>query len=74
VATPLLKQGYDTGMPKSIDEIDPIEPKEVLEAIERSLEKGEFWVFPGKGTRFGQRMRRFLPELVWKGVHDKEGY
>lgn len=74
VATPLLKQGYDTGMPKTIDEMEPIEPREVLDAIEKSLERGEFWVFPGKGSKTGQRMRRFLPGLVWKGIHDKEGY
>jgi NAD(P)-dependent dehydrogenase (short-subunit alcohol dehydrogenase family) len=72
VATPLLQQGYDTGMPKTIAEMEPIEPREVLQAIEAALDKGEFWVFPGKGSRMGQRMRRFLPELVWKGIHDKE--
>jgi len=73
VATPLLQQGYDTGMPKTIAEIDPIEPREVLDAIEAGLDRGQFWIFPGKGSRAGQRMRRFLPDLVWKGIHDKEG-
>ena len=74
VATPLLQQGYDTGMPKIIAEMEPIEPRVVLDAIETALERSEFWVFPGKGSRRGTLMRRWLPGLVWKGVHEREGY
>lgn len=47
---------------------------EVLDAIEVSLARGEFWVFPGKGTRFGYIMRRLFPGLVWKDCHKKEGF
>jgi len=74
VATPLLQQGYATVMPKSIEAMPPIEPHEVLECIESALAKGDFWVFPGKGTRTGYLMRRFFPNLVWKDVHKKEGF
>lgn len=74
VATPLLAQGYATVMPKTIETTPPIEPREVLEAIESALAKGEFWVFPGKGTRTGYLMRRFFPNLIWKDVHKKEGF
>jgi len=74
VATPLLEQGRATAWPKVLDESPPIEPQQVLDAIEESLEKGEFWVFPGKGTRMGYRMRRFLPDQVWKHVHKVEGW
>lgn len=74
VATPLLQQGYDTVMPKTIAEMEPIEPQVVLDAIEAALARGEFWVFPGKGSRRATLLRRWLPELVWKGVHEREGY
>jgi hypothetical protein len=52
----------------------PIEPRDVLDAIESALAKGDFWVFPGKGTRTGYLMRRFFPNLIWKDVHKKEGF
>jgi NAD(P)-dependent dehydrogenase (short-subunit alcohol dehydrogenase family) len=74
VATPLLRQGFDTGMPKTIADIEPIEPQVVLDAIEAGLAKGEFWIFPGKGARRAALMRRLLPGLCWKGIHEKEGY
>jgi len=74
VATPLLEQGHATAWPKVLDESPPIKPQQVLDAIEESLEKGEFWVFPGKGTRMAQRMRRFLPDQIWKHVHKVEGW
>lgn len=73
VATPLLKQGYDTVWPKVLDQTPPIEAQEVWNAIEAGLEKGEFMVFPGKGTKFVWRLRRFFPGLVWKNSHKIEG-
>ncbi len=60
--------------PRLIDQSQAVEPREVLEAIESALAKGEFWVFPGKGTRTGYLMRRFFPNLIWKDVHKKEGF
>ncbi|MCG3168575.1 MAG: 3-phenylpropionate-dihydrodiol/cinnamic acid-dihydrodiol dehydrogenase [Pseudomonadales bacterium] len=74
VATPLLKQGYATVMPRTVELMPPIQPSEVLDAIEASLAAGEFWVFPGKGTRFGYIMRRLFPNLVWNDCHKKEGF
>ena len=72
VATPLLQQGWATVMPKTVSNMEPIAPLEVLDAIEAALEKGQFWVFPGKGTRRGYVMRRWFPNLIWKGVHKNE--
>ncbi len=69
VDTPLL----DQAKAKSIDAAPMIQPVEVLDAIEESLEGGRFWVFPGKGTRWVWRLRRFLPGLLWRRLHKIEG-
>lgn len=74
VRTPLLQQARDTVWPKMLDSGAPMEPQEVLDEIDRSLTKGEFWVYAGKGARTGARMRRLLPGLIWKQVHKVEGF
>jgi NAD(P)-dependent dehydrogenase (short-subunit alcohol dehydrogenase family) len=74
VATPLLQQGRDTVWPKLLDDAPPIEPEVVLDAIERTLDNGRFWVFPGRGTSLGWRIRRWLPGLVWSRIHQVEGF
>jgi len=74
VATPLLEQGRATVWPKLLDEAPAIQPQEVLDAIETAIQKGDFWVYPDKRSRFGQRMRRFFPEQVWKHAHKVEGF
>lgn len=73
VKTPLLQQAIDTVWPKILDQNPPIKPEEVIDTLEVSLEKGEFWCMPGKGTRIGYIMRRLLPKEVWKAVHKAEG-
>lgn len=72
VKTPLLQQARDTVWPKLFDGMEHLEPQEVLDAVDRGLDAGQFFVFPGKGTKFGWRMRRFFPNLLWKRVHDAE--
>ena len=74
VATPLLDQGRETAWPALLDEAPPIEPGEVLAEIERTLERDDFWVFPGRGTRIGWRLRRLLPDVVWRRIHQVEGW
>ncbi|CAA0119764.1 Putative oxidoreductase SadH [BD1-7 clade bacterium] len=74
VKTPLLQQAKDTIWPKILDENPPISPEEVLEAVEKAVKKGEFWVFPGKGTRIGAVMRRLFPRNIWKHIHKVEGW
>jgi NAD(P)-dependent dehydrogenase (short-subunit alcohol dehydrogenase family) len=71
VDTPLLAQA--DSKPKLLDEVPPIRPDAVLDAIERSLERGDLFVFPGRGTRTGWRMRRWFPGLVWQRLHKIEG-
>ena len=73
VNTPLLKQAVDTVWPKILDENPPITPEEVLDDIEKALEKKQFWVLPGKGTRIGYIMRRLFPAAIWKHIHKTEG-
>ena len=74
VKTPLLQQAIDTVWPKMLDDKPPIAPEEVLDIIEVSLEKNEFWVFPGKGSKTGWRVRRWMPDQIWKHVHKTEGW
>lgn len=73
VKTPLLDQARATVWPKIFDAGPHIEPQEVLDAIDGALDAGEFFVFPGKGTKLGWRMRRFLPDALWKRIHAAEG-
>ena len=40
--------------------------------MERALEKGTLFVFPGRGTKTGWRMRRWFPGLVWRRMHQIE--
>jgi NAD(P)-dependent dehydrogenase (short-subunit alcohol dehydrogenase family) len=72
VATPLLEQA--TSKPK-VHEVGgkPISPGRVLDAIERDLAKGKCFCFPTAQTKLAQVLRRFVPGLMWWGVHRIEG-
>ena len=70
VDTPLLEQA--TSNPKFLADARRIQPGEVLDAIETALEGGKFWVFPGRGSKFVWRMRRFLPGLIWRNLDRTE--
>ncbi len=74
VSTPLWKQAEATVVPKLIEGGDVLTPEQVIEDIEACLEKGDFLSLPGKGTRFGYNMRRFLPGQIWKHTHKVEGF
>lgn len=75
VATPLLQQGQETDWPKMLsDQGEPIEPKVVIDAIEDCLEKGKFFVYPTRDSKIGVLMRRLFPSLIWKQVHQVEGF
>ena len=75
VNTPLLEQGRSTVWPKMLDSAGaPIAPKEVIDAIEVALDRGKFWVYPGKQTRMGSLIRRLFPGLIWRQVHQVEGF
>jgi len=72
VATPLLDQAKSR--PKILDEVPPIPPERVLDAIEKGLDAGELMVFPDRNARTVVWMRRFLPSLVWWNGHRVEGF
>ena len=74
VKTPLLDQARDTVWPKVFDQGETIEPGDVLAAIDKAIAQDELFVFPGKQARMGQRMRRWFPSLIWKNVHQTEGF
>lgn len=73
VKTPLLDQARETVWPKVFDQGEHIEPQDVLDAIDASIANDELFVFPGKGTKMAQRIRRFLPNMLWNNVHKAEG-
>jgi NAD(P)-dependent dehydrogenase (short-subunit alcohol dehydrogenase family) len=76
VATPLLNQGKETTWPKLMQqsEGEELAPATVLEAIEKDLEGNNFWCFVTGQAKLGWRMRRFLPNAVWKNIHKVEGW
>jgi NAD(P)-dependent dehydrogenase (short-subunit alcohol dehydrogenase family) len=75
VATPLLKQGRESDWPKMLeDQGEPLEPKAVIDAIEDCLAKGKFFVYPTRDAKIGVLMRRLFPGLIWKQVHQVEGF
>ncbi len=53
---------------------ETLQPEQVIDAIEESLENGKFFCFPGKGTRMGYLMRRFFPNYIWNFAHKAEGF
>ncbi len=74
VATPLLDQGKDA-WPKMLDDSgDPIEPKEVLDAVEKALDNNVFFVYPNSTSKWGAIFRRLFPSAIWKQVHKVEGW
>lgn len=64
VATPLLDQ--IASQPPGFDRVRPIAPEAVVDSVERTLEAGELWCFPGLGTRSLWRLRRLAPEMLWR--------
>lgn len=71
VATPLLDQAKSN--PKVLEGLPPIAPEQVLDAVERCLDRGTLMVFPDRTSRITYTMRRFLPGLLWAGTHRTEG-
>lgn len=71
VATPLLDQAKSN--PKVLEDLPPIAPEQVLDTIERSLDKGTLMVFPDRTSKLAYWARRLMPGLMWSGSHRTEG-
>jgi short-subunit dehydrogenase len=71
VATPLLDQAKSN--PKILEGLPPIEPEQVLDAIERDLGRGRLMVFPDRSSRMTYTLRRFFPRFMWSLSHRAEG-
>ena len=74
VATPLWRQAEATVVPKLPARGETLTPDQVIAEVERCLEGGKPFAFPGKQTKFGVLMRRLFPGLVWKASHEAEGF
>jgi NAD(P)-dependent dehydrogenase (short-subunit alcohol dehydrogenase family) len=72
VATPLLDQAKSK--PRILEQLPPIAPEMVLDAIERDLDAGRLMVFPDRNARFTVWLRRLAPSLVWRQLHKVEGF
>jgi NAD(P)-dependent dehydrogenase (short-subunit alcohol dehydrogenase family) len=72
VATPLLDQAKS--QPKILNELPPISPERVLDAIERDLERGKLMVYPDRMAAIVVWLRRHLPRATWWNVHRVEGF
>ena len=73
VDTPLLVQA--TSNPKIFEKgPPPMKPAVVLDAVDRAVKRGKFWVFPGAHAQAAWRLRRFFPSLMWKIDHNAEGF
>lgn len=66
VDTPLLEK-IDP-RPPFYDAVTPIRPEVVLDELEESLDAGELWSFPGRGTSAVWRARRFVPAALWRRI------
>jgi NAD(P)-dependent dehydrogenase (short-subunit alcohol dehydrogenase family) len=71
VATPLLDQAKS--QPKVLDDTKPLPPVQVLDKIEACLAKGRLMVYPDATSAITQRLRRFMPNMLWRGIHKTEG-
>ncbi len=74
VNTPLIQQLHETVVPKSLKYSQLIEPEEVIEAIEKGLKGGKYYVFPGNRTKISLLFQRFFPGLGWRLIHKFEGW
>jgi NAD(P)-dependent dehydrogenase (short-subunit alcohol dehydrogenase family) len=72
VATPLLDQAKS--QPKVLDQLPPIAPETVLDAIERDLERGRLMVYPDRNASATVWLRRHFPRFTWWNIHRVEGW
>lgn len=76
VNTPLLRQAQETSNPRSIqlglEKKIPAEPQDIIDGIERALEKGHKISFPHKMAKGLYGLRRVSPKLLWNIILKSE--
>jgi NAD(P)-dependent dehydrogenase (short-subunit alcohol dehydrogenase family) len=76
VNTPLLKQAFDTNAPRSLqkglDRNIAAKPEDIVDAIEKAVEKGQRISFPSPMAKGLYGMRRLAPGLLWKIILKEE--
>jgi NADP-dependent 3-hydroxy acid dehydrogenase YdfG len=74
--TPLIQQAIDTSNPRSIQEgLEKnlaADPEKIVDAIEKALEKGQSYSFPGAMAKGLYGMRRMAPGLLRKVILKSE--
>ena len=74
VKTALWQQAEATVVPNLPSKGETLMPDVVIDDIERCLDKGKLFSYPGKQTQLGVVMRRLFPQLIWRVSHDAEGF
>jgi NAD(P)-dependent dehydrogenase (short-subunit alcohol dehydrogenase family) len=76
VNTPLLKQAFDTNAPRSLqkglDRNIAAKPEDIVDAVEKAVEKGQSISFPHPMAKGLYGMRRLAPNLLWKIILKEE--
>jgi short-subunit dehydrogenase len=73
VRTPMLDRIKRAGVADLFERARPLDPDDVLRAVEAGLEAGRLFVFPGFGTSLLWRVRRFAPAFLWRRIHSATG-
>ena len=74
VNTPLLEQTKSSVWPETLKLSETLEPEDVIAAIDKGIDKGKFYVFPGRMTRMNVMFAKIFPKLGWNIVHRMEGF
>lgn len=73
VNTPLLEQAMATAHPKtvsySIEKQRYMTPNQIVDAVERGLNKKVKILWPSREAKILQWLRRFSPRLLWRIIH-----
>lgn len=67
VNTPLLNNANNK--PQVLEQAPAVEPGFVLDSMERGIEKGSLFIFPGVMNRIAYVVRRFFPRFIWWVTH-----
>ncbi len=77
VNTPLIEQATGSSNPQTIQEGLKAkrfaDPQDIVDAIEKGIEKGVKILYPDGESKFLSRWRRYAPRLLWKVILKSEG-